>query len=203
MTRRRLLTCAVAMFTLPVAALADVSGTPTLAVNTMLNLDTGTTASSGGDLLWNGTSLAPQSGAGVFPLGSGIASYNALTQSIVSGIPTNSAPITGAALAPSAVFAFKTKSGNYGKMIINTFTLSGSLTLQFTTFVAAGPTGPVITSIQNNYGQVPQGLPNYGIAPSTLFFVQEQAWPTQPQTCNPAHPRDCRPHSAASQSTSP
>ena len=40
---------AVLVFTFPIAALADVTGTPTLSVNTNLSLDTGTTASSGGD----------------------------------------------------------------------------------------------------------------------------------------------------------
>ena len=170
MTRRRLLTCAVAMFTLPVAALADVSGTPTLAVNTMLNLDTGATASSGGDLLWNGTSLAPQSGATVFSLGAvGKPTYDSLTQATLSVFPFSSASISP---ATNTVVVCKTKSGNFAKILVTSVTAGGSLGLQFTTFIAAVPTGPNITSIQNNYGQVPQGLPNYGIAPSTLFFVQ-------------------------------
>jgi uncharacterized protein (TIGR03437 family) len=170
--RRRLWATAVALISFPIMGLADVTGSPTLAVGTMLNLDTGATGSSGGDLLWNGTSLAPQAGAGTFALGSGMAAYNALTQSIVSGIPTNSNPITGSALAVNNVFVYKTKSGNFGKMILTTVTVGGSLGLQFTTFVAAVPTGPNITAVQNNYGQVPQGLPNYGIAPSTLIFIQ-------------------------------
>ena len=35
-----------------------------------------------------------------------------------------------------------------------------------------GPTPPSITSVQNNYGQVSPGLPNYGLAPGSLFFVK-------------------------------
>ena|ERR1022692_2871341 len=151
MTRRRLWTSTVVLFTFPMLGLADVSGTPTLTVGTMLNLDTGATASSGGDILWSGTAIVPQTGAGVFALGSGTAAYNALTASLVTGFPTSSTPITGSPLAASAVFVFKTKGGNYGKMIINTVTTGGSLSLQFTTFGATGAgSGPTITSIENN-----------------------------------------------------
>ena len=38
--------------------------------------------------------------------------------------------------------------------------------------VRVGPTPPSITSVQNNYGQVSPGLPNYGLAPGSLFFVK-------------------------------
>src|SRR5207244_5628243 len=34
---------------------------------------------------------------------------------------------------------------------------------------------PTITGVQNNYGQVPQNLPNYGIAPGALFFITGSA----------------------------
>ena len=44
-------------------AFADVSGTANLTANQTLNLDTGSTGSSGGDLLWNGSTLAPQGSA--------------------------------------------------------------------------------------------------------------------------------------------
>jgi uncharacterized protein (TIGR03437 family) len=35
-----------------------------------------------------------------------------------------------------------------------------------------GPTPPTITQILNNYGLVPAGFPNYGIAPGALFIVK-------------------------------
>jgi uncharacterized protein (TIGR03437 family) len=62
------------------------------------------------------------------------------------------------------------------------FTVSFSGTGAITTGGASGgggggggggtTTSPVITAVENNYGLVPQGLPNYGLAPSTLFFIQ-------------------------------
>jgi len=157
-----------ALCLLPLLSYADVSGTPTLTSGTLINLDTGATGTSG-DLLWNGTALVPQTGAGAFSLGAvGSATYGSLTQSTVNIFPFTSSPITGAL---NTVAAYKTKTGNFGKLLITAVT-AGSVTLQFTTFVTAAPTGPNITVIQNNYGQVPQGLPNFGIAPSTLFFIQ-------------------------------
>lgn len=173
--RKLVWTCVVAMFGIPMAGLADVSGTPTLPVGTMLNLDTGATGSSGGDLLWTGTSLVPQPGVGTFAIpGGGAQVYSALTQALVTGLPVSNSPIALAALTPNAVFAFKTKSGNVGKMLVVSAAAGGPLNLQFTTYgtTGTGGGGPTITSIQNNYGQVPPGLPNYGIAPSTLFFIQ-------------------------------
>jgi uncharacterized protein (TIGR03437 family) len=137
----------------------------------MLNLDTGATASSGGDLLWSGTALVPQTGANVFSLGAvGKPTYDSLTQATLAVFPFANTPITA---VTNGVIACKTRSGNYAKILITTVVTGGSVSLQFTTFGASGPgSGPSITSIQNNYGQVPPGLPNYGIAPSTLFFIQ-------------------------------
>jgi uncharacterized protein (TIGR03437 family) len=174
MTRRRSWTLALAVCALPIVSLADVTGSPTLAVNTTLNLDTGATAATGGDLLWTGAALTPQGGAGLFLIGTGgTGTYDALTQSLVSGIPTSTASVPASSILSNSVFVFKSKGGNFGKMLINAAISGGTLTLQFTTFGAIAPGGgPAITAVQNNYGQVPQGLPNYGIAPSTLFFIQ-------------------------------
>src|SRR4051794_25089964 len=119
MKRKYLGYCAVAMMALPLTTFADVTGSPTLAVNTMINLDTGTTGATGGDLLWTGSQLTPQPNAGLFSIpGGGAATYQALTQSIISGFPVSSAPVAVNALTGNAVFVYKTKSGNYGKMLI-------------------------------------------------------------------------------------
>ena len=64
----RLVAFAVAVLTVPMAALADLSQT-TLQPNSSLNLDTGAVAGSGGDLLWNGSTLVPQGSAKVRNLG--------------------------------------------------------------------------------------------------------------------------------------
>ncbi|HEV3198619.1 MAG TPA: hypothetical protein VGZ73_11940, partial [Bryobacteraceae bacterium] len=121
MTRRLLWTCAVALLTFPIAALADVTGTPTLAVNTMLNLDTGTTGSSGGDLLWTGSSLVPQPGVGVFsfPAAVGAAVYNSLTQASLALFTYSSTPVSP---VTNGVVACKTKSGNYAKILVTSVT---------------------------------------------------------------------------------
>lgn len=37
---------------------------------------------------------------------------------------------------------------------------------------STGPTPPVITALQNNYSYILPGLPNYGIAPGTLFIIK-------------------------------
>ena len=63
----------------PIAALADVSGTAALQSNTALNLDTGATVASGGDILWNGSTIAPQGKAKAFNVVNlGAASFGAL-----------------------------------------------------------------------------------------------------------------------------
>ena len=74
---------AMVALTLPVLSLADVTGTATLTATTgALNLDAGTTGASGGDLLWNGSTLTPQGSAtaAVFPGESGATMYASLTQ---------------------------------------------------------------------------------------------------------------------------
>ena len=62
---------AVLVFAFPLAALADMTGTTTLHANTALNLDTGATVSSGGDILWSGSSLIPQGKATAFAIAAG------------------------------------------------------------------------------------------------------------------------------------
>jgi len=75
---------------LPIAALADVTGTPTLAANTALSFDTGTTSTSGGDILWSGTSMTPQGSAGAYNLGNlGLATYSTLPLSTFSALPSS------------------------------------------------------------------------------------------------------------------
>ncbi|HTB15306.1 MAG TPA: hypothetical protein VK752_27230 [Bryobacteraceae bacterium] len=54
--------------------------------------------------------------------------------------------------------------------------------LQYTRFIAAGPSiaanpdiagpPPFIYYVQNNYSVLPPGVPNYGIAPGSLFAIQ-------------------------------
>src|SRR5580692_10152512 len=81
----------------PVAALADLTGTLTVAANTSVSMDTGATVTSGADFLWNGTTLTPQGSAKAFSNAalSGLSGYNLLTQSTLSSFASlgSSSPI--------------------------------------------------------------------------------------------------------------
>jgi uncharacterized protein (TIGR03437 family) len=55
-----------------------------------------------------------------------------------------------------------------------TYSFSGAGTVNTSGGGTTTPT-PTITTIQNNYGNIAVGLPNYGIAPSALFYIQGTA----------------------------
>ena len=176
--RYQLHTITVALCTLAfsIPAMADLKGTPTLAANTALNLDTGATAASGGDILWSGTSMTPQGNAGIFNLGAvGSAGFGFLTQSTLQALPYSKTPILAATLAVNDVFAVKTNGGNYAAVLV-TGVSGTSITLQFTTFGATGGSGPsggpAITQVLNNYGLIPSGFANGGIAQGSLFIIK-------------------------------
>jgi uncharacterized protein (TIGR03437 family) len=167
-----------AAFTLPGVGWADTSGTATLTVSgqNQFILDTGATATSGGDFLWTGTAIVPQTGAGAFSFGNlGSTIYDSLIQSVLTSLSYGSGPVSGLSASPGSVVAFKTKGGNYAKLQV-TAVDSASLSFKYTTFGASGggggASGPSITTIQNNFGLIPPGLPNYGLAPGSLFFIQ-------------------------------
>ncbi|HTB09971.1 MAG TPA: hypothetical protein VK752_00295 [Bryobacteraceae bacterium] len=166
----------------PITAFADLNGTVTLPANTSIKLDTGATASSGGDLLWNGSTLAPQGTAKAlnasvdlsFSGASGFSGVNQQILQVAFSIFGSSAPVSS--LAVNTVVGVLTNGGNDAKLLVTA--LSGtSITLQYTTFGVTAPppptpTGPAITQLQNNYSYILPGLPNYGIAPGTLFIIQ-------------------------------
>jgi len=164
---------AIAVFALafPFAVLADVAGTPTLQANTVLNLDTGATASSGGDLLWDGSTITPQGKAKTYNLGT-LFSLNGFTKAYFDGfkVVATSTPIPASALVVGDLFGAFTNGGNTAGVLV-TAKSGGSITLQFITFITPVPIGPAITAIVNNSSFIPPGFPNYGIAPSSLFQV--------------------------------
>ena len=165
---------AILAFAFPVAALADISGSPTLPSNTALNLDTGATAASGGDLLWNGTTFAPQGKAKAYNVGNastlGALFYSVFTPTSTYSIVATSAPIAASALVSGEVFAVFTNGGNIAKMSV-TANSGGSLSLQFMTYIAAAPTGPAVTQIWNNSSNIPGGYPNSGVTPSSIVAI--------------------------------
>jgi uncharacterized protein (TIGR03437 family) len=170
---RRCAGLAVLAVLYPAAAWANASGTTTLSANTRFSFDTGATVTSGGDILFTGTSITLQGSATEFSLGVGSSEYGILSQAILSafGSAYSSAPISGSSLVANEVFAVHTIGGNYAGVLI-TAVSSTSLSLQYTTFgVSTTPSGPTITAVQNNYSNILTGLPNYGIAPGSLFVI--------------------------------
>lgn len=159
------------MLAFPLAAHANITGTPTLAANTTLSLDTGATSSSGGDILWSGSTMTPQGKATAYNAGSSLAAeFSSLTQAILSEFPSSlysQSPIPAATLAVNDVFVVNTNGGNSAAVLVTA--VSGtSISLQFITFGASSPT---ITAIQNNYSLLPPGFSNSGIAQGALFDV--------------------------------
>ncbi|MBV9772201.1 MAG: hypothetical protein JOZ32_21695 [Bryobacterales bacterium] len=160
----------------PLALMADVTGTPTLSANTSLSLDTGVTGTSSGDILWNGSSLKVLGSATAIDvttlLGSSTPSYGSVTSQLISSLTSefgsllSTSPISPLA---SDLLIVHTNGGNYAKVLVTAIT-GTSITLQFDTFITA-PTGPNITGIENNYSNLLAGLPNYGIAPGSLFII--------------------------------
>jgi uncharacterized protein (TIGR03437 family) len=156
----------------PIVAFADVSGTLTITANSQVSMDTGTVVSSGGDFLWDGTKLTPQGStkalnatalAGL----SGATGYATLTQTVISSFAAlgSSAPLTG--LAANTVVGYQTNGENFGKFLVTSVT-GTTLAIQYTTYISTTPT---ITGVQNNYSYLTPGLPNYGIAPGTIFII--------------------------------
>jgi uncharacterized protein (TIGR03437 family) len=189
--RKKHLALAALAIALSTAAWADQSGNATLTANTYLNLDTGasssTTSSAGGDILWNGTALVPQGRAGLYNLGKyGSRVFKSIAARSAAGAPYSAAPIPAGTLVTGDVFGVHTNGGHYAKVIV-TAVNGASLSLQYTTFIAAGSriaansvanaaVGPpvFIFQVQNNYSFLLPGAPNYGIAPGSLFAIQGQ-----------------------------
>jgi uncharacterized protein (TIGR03437 family) len=163
---------------LPVAALANVTGTQKLTTGQTLSLDTGVAGTSGGDILWTaGTGISMQGNATELNLTaassySGASSLSLLDAAQLTQFGSySSAPLPLSALAVNNIFAVLTNYGNYAAVLV-TAQSGSSITLQFITFAGAAPTQPKITAVLNNYGLIPAGFTNSGIAPGTLFIIQ-------------------------------
>jgi uncharacterized protein (TIGR03437 family) len=155
----------------PVAARADLAETPILLTNSAINLDTGAIVNSGGDLLWNGSTLTPQGAAGARSLaGLGARGYNEQPESYFVSVATaGKSPIT--AIAPGNGVVVRTNGGNISKVLIIQDS-DGAIGFQFTTFGVSAAAGvPLVTGVLNNSSNTPVGFPSYGIAPSSLFIV--------------------------------
>jgi uncharacterized protein (TIGR03437 family) len=170
--------CILALI-LPVAALANLTGTQTLTTGgiTTLDLDTGAAGTSGGDILWTGTGISMQGNATESNLTAnggyyGSSGLSLLDRSLLTQFGSySSSPVPLSVLAVNNIFAIHTNGGNYAAFVV-TAQSGSSITLQFVTFAGAAPTRPTITAVLNNYGLIPAGFTNSGIAPGTLFIIQ-------------------------------
>jgi uncharacterized protein (TIGR03437 family) len=164
-------------------ALADNSGTQSLTPGQSFSFDKGSIVTSGGDILFSGTSINLQGSAKGFNFGpGGTTAYNTLSANTLPLISYNATSISP--LAATQVFAVLTNAPNYAAVMITAVSAS-SVTLQYKTFgttTGGGGNVPSITVVENNYGNVGPGQANYGIAPGALFFVQGTALAPAPAT---------------------
>lgn len=183
----RIIALAMVACAFPIAALADLSGTTTLPSGSTLNLETGAIATSGGDILFNSSGITPQGSAKAvnFPNPENPAGFAIITLIEVSiwpgyasaTIPTSTLETTFLGPPYGDVFLVHTNGGHYAKVLVTAST-SSTITLMYTTFgIAAGSGGgtggpPTITQVLNNSSLTPPGLPNSGVAPSSIFVVQ-------------------------------
>lgn len=173
---------AAAALVCPAAMLGDFTqSNVTLESGQNFNLENGAITSTGGDFQFNGNSitfagnaLGYMAGIGLGP--GGYALFNEATLQAFyagSGGVYSKNPIVSPALAVNTVFAVYDNSQHFAKVLITALS-SSSITFQFLTYGATGGAqagAPTITKIQNNYSNVALGLPNYGIAPSTIFVI--------------------------------
>ncbi|HTQ54887.1 MAG TPA: hypothetical protein VMI94_10525 [Bryobacteraceae bacterium] len=166
----------VAALSFPMVARADLNGTATLPAGSTLNLDTGATGTSGGDLSFTGASITFQSTAKGQNLGDlGSAGFDALSATEVQALGSfeTSTPIEESLLVVGDVFVAVSNGGHSAKVLV-TASSSSSITLQYTTFGVTGGggnNGPAITGVTNNYSYIPTGFPNSGISPSSIFVI--------------------------------
>ncbi|HEY6345590.1 MAG TPA: hypothetical protein VIY49_29170 [Bryobacteraceae bacterium] len=168
---------------LPTAAWANNNGTATLNAGQSFSFDSGSVVSSGGDITFAGTSITVVGTASLYSAGAeGMTGYNALnSQQALSGLYSvglfNQVPISGAALAVNEVFAVHTNEGNLAAALV-TAVSSSAITFQYATYGSTtsgggggGGAAPTISSLLNNYSYTLPGLPNYGIAPGSIFVI--------------------------------
>jgi len=163
---------AIALFlAIPAASWADFSGTATVPAGSALNLDTGAVSTTGGDVLFNGTTLTAQGSAKAFDSGNQmLGGFNLDDLGVLEAflpVMTND-PVTAKV---GDVLAVLTGGGYYSKVLVTAIG-AASVTLQYLTYgVSAPAAAPAIATVQNNYSYLLPGMPNYGIAPSSIFIV--------------------------------
>lgn len=149
---------------LPMAALADVGGTTTLPSGQELNLSTGTTGNSGGDIQWTGSAIDFVGTAVGFDLpGNNAANFPSymLTEAEADMVLMSSSPIPLGSLVVGNLFLMQTNSGSFAKLLV-TAQSGTSITLQYDTF---GIT-PTITAVLDAGSYTPN------IAEGSVFVIK-------------------------------
>jgi uncharacterized protein (TIGR03437 family) len=161
------------------AARADITQTITFGDGAFISMDTGKMTTSPAvsdifDIQWSGGALlvvgkASLANVGVRTTGQ----FPLLTESdiklkVASG---GVKAIASATLVTDDVFYVLTNFGNACKAQV-VRNASGIMTINFVTYQSAAPGAPKITGVFNNSSLIGPGLPNSGIAPSSIFIVQ-------------------------------
>ena len=145
-------------------AMADLSETTILKTSAALNLETGAVVGSGGDILWDGSTIAPQAGAKAGNIGLlGVTNFAGLPPSYFAPQATaaTAMPIAAKFLTPGDAFVVVTNTGKIAKVLVMENSV-GSITLQFTVFGISAPAGvPLIVQVVNNASYIPVGFPGF------------------------------------------
>lgn len=164
---------------LAAAARADITQTITFGDGTFISMDTGKmTTSPGGtdvfDVQWSGGALLTVGKAVLANVGIRTPDqFPLLTESDIK-LKTASGgvkAIASSTLATNDVFYVLTNFGNACKAQV-VRNASGIMTINFVTYQSAAPGAPKITGVFNNSSLIGVGVPNSGIAPSSIFVVQ-------------------------------
>jgi uncharacterized protein (TIGR03437 family) len=160
--------------TMSLLARADDSTKVKLAVNQELSF-----GGSSSDIAWKGSELVPVGHAQLFSLGRhGARIFKAIHARSASTVKYSATPIPSALLVPGEIFGVRTNQGAYAKVMVAAME-GDSLALEYVTFAPrasknAAFLGPpaFILAVQNNYSYLLPGLPNYGIAPGSIFVIE-------------------------------
>lgn len=161
------------------AALADTTQTITFSDGAYISLDTGQATQSPApgdvyDIQWTGGTIVRVGTAKIANVGIRTsAQFTLVTESDIKNhlILGGVASIPAANIIANDIFETITNFGNASKIFVVSKT-STQLTVMFYTYQSAPPGAPTITGVLNNSSRILDGLPNSGIAPSSLFIVQ-------------------------------
>ncbi len=161
-----------------VSARADLSQTATFSDGMYLSLDTGQTGQSAGagtfDIQWSGGAILPVGKAKIANTGVRTAAqFDLITETDIKNhlLLGGVASIPAANIVAGDIFECITNFGNASKIFV-VRAGGGTIMVNFLTYQAAPPGAPKLTTTLNNSSLIADGLPNSGIAPSSLFIIR-------------------------------